>query len=153
MPAAPGQTPRAIQGGWGVGIPQNVDPAKRNAAWRALTWVTNKRINRYSIEAYQIDANRTSAFQDPALREQFPYLEHSLSAIENAVTIPTSRIPEFFQMNAQMNIEFKRGAHRRAGRQDRVRQRAGPVGGGSSQGGSPGMTGWGRSRTSCPIAG
>ena len=106
VPAGPGQTPRAIQGGWGVGIPANIDPAKRNAAWRALTWITNKRINRHSIEAYNIDANRTSAFKDPELQEKFPYLEHSLSAIENAVTIPTSRIPEFFQMNAMMNVEF-----------------------------------------------
>ena len=106
VPAGPGQTPRAIQGGWGVGIPANVDPAKKAAAWRALTWVTNKRINRHSIEAYNIDANRTSAFTDPELLEKFPYLEHALSAIENAVTIPTSRIPEFFQMNAMMNVEF-----------------------------------------------
>ena len=106
VPAGPGQTPRAIQGGWGVGIPANVDPAKRNAAWRALTWVTNKRINRHSIEAYNIDANRTSAFKDPELAEKFPYLEHALAAIENAVTIPTSRVPEFFQMNAMMNVEF-----------------------------------------------
>ncbi len=106
VPAGPGQIPRAIQGGWGVGIPKNVDPAKKNAAWRALTWITNKRINRYSIEAYQIDASRTSAFQDPALLEKLPHLTNSLNAIENAVTIPTSRIPEFFQMNDVMNVEF-----------------------------------------------
>jgi multiple sugar transport system substrate-binding protein len=108
VPAGAGQTPRAIQGGWGVGIPKNVDPAKKAAAWRALTWITNKRINRYEIEKYQIDANRSSAFNDPELVKELPYLPNSLKAIENADTIPTSRIPEFFQMNDVMNVEFNK---------------------------------------------
>ena len=108
VPAAQGQTPRAIQGGWGVGIPKNIDPAKRGAAWRALTWITNKAMNKYVIKQYQIDANRTSAFTDPELVAEFPYLPASLAAIENADTIPTSRIPEFFQMNDMMNVEFNK---------------------------------------------
>jgi ABC-type glycerol-3-phosphate transport system substrate-binding protein len=108
VPAGPGQTPRAIQGGWGVGIPKNVDPAKKGAAWRALTWITNKQMNRYVVEKYQIDANRTSAFADPQLIKALPYLPDSLKAIENADTIPTSRIPEFFQMNDVMNVEFNK---------------------------------------------
>ncbi len=106
VPADPGQTPRAVQGGWGVGIPKNVDPAKKAAAWRALTWITNKRYNRYGIEKYNIDASRKSAFTDPQLAAEFPYLKDSLAAIENAETIPTSRIPEFFQLNDAMNVEF-----------------------------------------------
>jgi ABC-type glycerol-3-phosphate transport system substrate-binding protein len=108
VPAAAGQTPSAIQGGWGIGIPKNVDPAKLGAAYRALTWISNKRINKYSIEKYQIDANRTSAFSDPDLLKEFPYLTDSLKAIENANTIPTSRIPEFFQLNDMMNVEFNK---------------------------------------------
>lgn len=44
-------------------------------------------------------------------------------------------------------------AMRRAGRQDRVRQRASPVGGSSAQGGSPGLNGRGPNRTSYSIAG
>jgi ABC-type glycerol-3-phosphate transport system substrate-binding protein len=108
VPAGAGQTPRAIQGGWGVGIPKNVDPAKKAAAWRALTWITNKKSNRYAIEKYQIDANRTSAFNDPDLLKQFPYLTDSAAAIANADIIPTARIDEFFQLNAVMNIEFNK---------------------------------------------
>ena len=50
VPAAPGQTPRAIQGGWGVGIPKNVDPAKKPAAWLALTWITSKAFNKYEVD-------------------------------------------------------------------------------------------------------
>jgi multiple sugar transport system substrate-binding protein len=108
VPANPGQMPRAIQGGWGVGIPKNVDPAKKGAAWRALTWITNKRSNRYAVEKYQIDANRTSAFNDPELIKALPYLPDSAAAIANADTIPTSRIDEFFQLNDVMNVEFNK---------------------------------------------
>jgi multiple sugar transport system substrate-binding protein len=108
VPAVPGQKPRAIQGGWGVGIPKNVDPAKKAAAWRALTWITNKKINRYEIEKYQIDANRISAFQDPELLKQFPYLTDSMQAIADADTIATAQIDEFFQLNDVMNVEFNK---------------------------------------------
>ncbi len=106
VPSGDGKSPRAIQGGWGIGIPKNSDPAKKDAAWLALTWITNKAVNRYSIEKYNIDANRTSAFTDPELVAKFPYLKDALTAIETADTIPTSRIPEFFQLNDVMNVEF-----------------------------------------------
>jgi multiple sugar transport system substrate-binding protein len=108
VPANPGQKPRAIQGGWGLGIPKNVDPAKKAAAWRALTWITNKRSNLYAVEKYQMDANRSSAFADPALLKSFPYLTDSAAAIANADTIPTSRIDEFFQLNDIMNVELNK---------------------------------------------
>jgi multiple sugar transport system substrate-binding protein len=108
VPANPDQKPRAIQGGWGLGIPKNVDPAKKAAAWRALTWITNKRSNLYAVEKYQMDANRSSAFADPALLKSFPYLTDSAAAIANADTIPTSRIDEFFQLNDIMNVELNK---------------------------------------------
>ena len=109
VPADPGQTPRAIQGGWGIGIPKNVDPAQegRRRGWRSPGSPT-RRSNRYAIEKYQIDANRTSAFTDPELVAKFPYLQDALTAIETADTIPTSRIPEFFQLNDIMNVEFNK---------------------------------------------
>ena len=83
-------------------------PAKKPAAWLALTWITNKMINKYEIQKYQIDANRTSAFSDAELVKAFPYLPDSMKAIENADTIPTSNIPEFFQLNDAMNVEFNK---------------------------------------------
>jgi multiple sugar transport system substrate-binding protein len=106
VPAAPGQRARAIQGGWGTAIPKNVDPAKKAAAWRALTWISNKRVNKYVIDKYQIDANRVSAFKDPELSARFPHLKDSLNAIETAETIPIARIDQFFELIDAMNIEF-----------------------------------------------
>ena len=93
-------------GAWA--FPKNVDPAKKAAAWRALTWITNKKTNIYEIEKYQIDANRTSAFADPELLKQFPYLPDSAQAIAVADIIPTSKIDEFFQLNDVMNVEFNK---------------------------------------------
>jgi len=43
---------------------------------------------------------------DPELVAKFPYLKDALTAIETADTIPTSLIPEFFQLNDVMNVEF-----------------------------------------------
>lgn len=108
VPADPGQASRAIQGGWGLGIPKNADPAKKAAAWRALTWITSKRVNEYSVEKYQIDANRISTFKNPDLVAKFPYLPDALHAAETAETIPTSLIDEFFQLNDVMNVEFNK---------------------------------------------
>jgi multiple sugar transport system substrate-binding protein len=106
VPANLGQTPRAIQGGWGMGIPKNADPAKKEAAWLALTWLTSKAFNKYEVETYQIDASRTSTYNDPDLVAKFPYLPDSLKAASTAEVIATSRIPEFFQLNDIMNVEF-----------------------------------------------
>jgi multiple sugar transport system substrate-binding protein len=106
VPAKPGETPRAIQGGWGVAIPKNADPAKKDAAWLALTWMTSKAFNKYEVEKYQIDASRTSAFTDPDLVAKLPYLPDALKAASTAEIIPTSLIPEFFQLNDMMNVEF-----------------------------------------------
>ncbi len=106
VPADPGQVPRAIQGGWGISIPKNADPAKKDAAWLTLAWFTSKRVNNYLVEAYQIDANRTSSFTDPALVAKFPYLPDALAAASNAQLLDTARLPEVFQLNDVMNVEF-----------------------------------------------
>lgn len=106
VPSAPGHDPRAIQGGWGLGIPKNADESKKAAAWRVLTWITNKRVNEYSVDKYQIDANRASTFRNPDLVAKFPYLPDALTAAQTAQTIPTSLIDEFFQLNDIMNVEF-----------------------------------------------
>lgn len=108
VPAAAGQTPQAILGGWGVGIPKNADPAKKPAAWRALTWMTNKAFNAYEAEHYQIDPSRNSTYNDPALVAKLPYLPTSGAANASAHTIETSVLDDFFGMNASMNVEFNK---------------------------------------------
>ncbi len=108
VPAGSGGKPSAILGGWGVGIPKNADPAKKKAAWRALTWITSKKFNMYEEQQYQIDASRNSAFNDPSLVKQFPYLPNAGYADEHAHVIETSILNEFFQLNSIMNVEFNK---------------------------------------------
>jgi multiple sugar transport system substrate-binding protein len=108
VPANAGETPRAILGGWGVGIPKNVDPEKLPAAWRALTWITSKAMNNYFTEQYQIDASRDSTYNDPALVAKFPYLPVAGQANASAQTIETSILDDFFAMNDAMNVEFNK---------------------------------------------
>jgi len=108
VPAAAGKTSQAILGGWGVGIPKNADPAKKAAAWRAITWMTSKALNNYEAEKYQIDASRNSTYNDPALVAKLPYLPISGAANAGAHTIETSVLDDFFGMNASMNVEFNK---------------------------------------------
>ncbi len=108
VPAAPGKTSQAILGGWGVGIPKNADPAKKAAAWRAITWLTSKAMNNYEAEKYQIDASRNSTYNDPALVAKLPYLPISGAANAGAHTIEISVLDDFFAMNAAMNVEFNK---------------------------------------------
>ncbi|MBA3234594.1 MAG: extracellular solute-binding protein [Chloroflexi bacterium] len=108
VPATPGETPRAILGGWGVGIPKNVDPALKPAAWRVLQWITSKEMNNYFTDAYQIDASRDSTYNDPELVADYPYLPVAGQANASAQTIETSILNDFFAMNDAMNVEFNK---------------------------------------------
>ena len=108
VPANEGFEHTAILGGWGTGIPANVDPAKKDAAWLALTWITNKATNNYFTEKYQIDASRDSTYVDPALVAQLPYLPIAGEANAKAQPIETTILDDFFGMNAAMNVEFNK---------------------------------------------
>jgi len=108
VPAGPGQKPRSILGGWGIGIPKNADETKKAAAWRALTWLTSKKTNRYEIEKYQVSPSRMSTFMEPDLVKRFPFLPDSANAIANAEIMPTAYIPEVFQLNAVLCVELNK---------------------------------------------
>jgi multiple sugar transport system substrate-binding protein len=108
VPAAPGQKQRSILGGWGIGIPKNADDAKKAAAWRALTWLTGKKANKYEVEKYQVSANRLSTFADPELVQKFPYLPASAQAIADAEVMTTAYVPEVFELNAALCVEFNK---------------------------------------------
>ena len=108
VPAAPGQKARSILGGWGVGIPKNADPAKKAAAWRALTWLTSKKANAFAVSKYQVSPSRASTFADPDLVKRFPFLPASAQAIADAEVMTTAYVPEVFQLNAALCVEFNK---------------------------------------------
>ena len=108
VPAAPGQKARSILGGWGVGIPKNADPAKKAAAWRALTWLTSTKANAFAVSKYQVSPSRASTFADPDLVKRFPFLPASAQAIADAEVMTTAYVPEVFQLNAALCVEFNK---------------------------------------------
>lgn len=106
VPADPGETGRAVRGGWGLGIPANADPAKKDAAWAVLSFLTSKAFEQAQVANYQTDPNRRSTFQEPELVEQLPYLPVAGEAAETAQMIELAAIPETFELIGEAAREF-----------------------------------------------
>jgi ABC-type glycerol-3-phosphate transport system substrate-binding protein len=106
MPADPGQTPRAVRGGWGLGIPKNLPDKNKDVAWHLLTYLTSKEFEKYQVGTYQTDPNRASTFIDPDLVSQLPYLPIAGEAAETAQILEVANIPETFEIVGAAAREF-----------------------------------------------
>lgn len=106
VPADPGQVGRAVRGGWGLGIPKNADPAKKDAAWAVLTYLTGKEFNDYQVATYQTDPNRRSTFSNPELVQKLRYLPVAGEAAESAQILELATIPETFELVGEAAREF-----------------------------------------------
>lgn len=106
MPADPGQTPRAIRGGWGLGIPKNLPQQNKDVAWHFMTYLTGKEFEKYQVEMYQTDPNRRSTFNDPDLVAALPYLPIAGEAAETAQILEIADIPETFEIVGAAAREF-----------------------------------------------
>ena len=106
LPADPGETGSAVRGGWGLGIPANADPAKKDAAWAVLSFLTSKEFEQAQVANYQTDPNRRSTFQDPELVAEFPYLPVAGEQAEAARMLELAAIPETFELVGEASREF-----------------------------------------------
>lgn len=106
VPADPGETGSAVRGGWGLGIPANADPARTDAAWAVLSFLTSKEFEQAQVGTYQTDPNRRSTFEDPGLVEQLPYLPVAGEAAETAQMLELASIPETFELVGEAAREF-----------------------------------------------
>jgi multiple sugar transport system substrate-binding protein len=106
MPADAGQTPRAIRGGWGLGIPKNLPDRNKDVAWHFLTYLTSKEFEKYQVGTYQTDPNRASTFIDPDLVSKLPYLPVAGEAAESAQILEVANIPETFEIVGAAAREF-----------------------------------------------
>jgi multiple sugar transport system substrate-binding protein len=106
LPADPGETGSAVRGGWGLGIPANADPAKKDAAWAVLSFLTSREFERAQVANYQTDPNRRSTFNDPELVDQLPYLPIAGQQAEAAQMLPLAAIPETFELVGEASREF-----------------------------------------------
>lgn len=106
MPADDGQTPRAVRGGWGLGIPKNLPDERKDVAWHLLTYLGSKEFEKYQVSSYQTDPNRRSTFEDADLVAQLPYLPVAGAAAESAQILETAIIPENFELVGEAAREF-----------------------------------------------
>ena len=106
MPADAGQTPRAVRGGWGLGIPKNLPDKNKDVAWHFLTYLTSAEFEKYQVKTYQTDPNRASTFIDPELVADLPYLPIAGEAAESAQILEVANIPETFAIVGEAAREF-----------------------------------------------
>jgi ABC-type glycerol-3-phosphate transport system substrate-binding protein len=106
MPADAGQTPRAVRGGWGLGIPKNLPDKNKDVAWHFLTYLTSAEFEKYQVKTYQTDPNRASTFIDPDLTATLPHLPIAGEAAESAQILEVADIPETFAIVGEAAREF-----------------------------------------------
>ncbi len=106
LPADAGETGSAVRGGWGLGIPANADPAKKDAAWAVLSFLTSREFEQAQVANYQTDPNRRSTFSDPELVAQLPYLPVAGQSAETAQMLELAAIPETFELVGEAAREF-----------------------------------------------
>jgi len=82
MPGGHGES-----GGWGWGIPKNVSPEEKQAAWTFIQWVQSKPVE---IErALQGHAPvRADVYKDPAVLAKFPYYQTAEQVVASGKSFP-----------------------------------------------------------------
>jgi multiple sugar transport system substrate-binding protein len=82
-------------GGWGMGINADIDPAKQEAAWQFIKWLTSapvqKEFNMLGAGSYI----RKSTLADPELNAKYPFLPIIAKSFENADGDYRPRIPQY----------------------------------------------------------
>lgn len=82
-------------GGWGMGINADIDPAKQEAAWKFIKWLTSpavqKEFNMEGAGSYI----RKSTLADPDLNAKYPFLPVLAKSFENADGDYRPRIPQY----------------------------------------------------------
>ncbi len=106
MPADAGQTPRAIRGGWGLGIPKNLPEERKGPAWHLLTYITSAEFDKFQFATAQTDPNRSSTFLDPELVAKYPYLPAAGEATKTAQILEVGNIPQTFEIVGAAAREF-----------------------------------------------
>lgn len=105
MPADDGN-PRAIRGGWGLGIPKNLPQANKDAAYHLITYLTSKDFEKYQVMTYETDPNRSSTGADSEIVAALPYIPEAVKAIERAQMLEIANIPEALEIVGKVAREI-----------------------------------------------
>ena len=106
VPADAGQTPRAIRGGWGLGIPKNLPAPRQGPAWHLMTYITSAAFDKFQFAQAQTDPNRSSTYIDPELVAKYPHLPVAGEAVQSAQILEVANIPQTFEIVGAAAREF-----------------------------------------------
>jgi len=81
-------------GGFSLGVNAFSSPEEQAAAWLFIQWITSEEMARPYVEAGGV-SGRTSVYEDPEIRERYPYVEPLVASWENAVPFFRPRFPEW----------------------------------------------------------
>ncbi len=82
MPGGHGES-----GGWGWGIPTNVSPEAKDAAWKFITWVQGKKIAvKRAMEGHA--PVRSDVFEDEGVLAKYPFYSHGLDVVASGKSFP-----------------------------------------------------------------
>lgn len=87
MVHAPGQSPGACLGGWGLGIARSTRHPEE--AWKALQYFTSREAQKQFILQAGYVPSRRELFTDPEVVAQYPHFPQLLEVVEQAVLRPT----------------------------------------------------------------
>jgi multiple sugar transport system substrate-binding protein len=118
MPADDGN-PRAIRGGWGLGIPANLPQEAKDCAWHILTQITSAEFEQHQVLNYQTDPNRSSTAT--AVVDALPYMPMAVEALETAQILEFATLPQTFDIVGVMTREAN---HASSGTTDAATARA-----------------------------
>ena len=94
-PSAKGLPPKYGVGGWGMAINADIDPAKKEAAWRFIKWLTSPAVHK----AFNLEGAgsflRKSEMTDKDLAAKFPFLPVIATTFEHGDGDYRPRIPQY----------------------------------------------------------
>lgn len=82
MPGGHGES-----GGWGWGIPSNVSPEEKQAAWTFIQWVQSKKTETERALLGHAPV-RADVYQDPAVLAKFPYYQTAQQVVASGKSFP-----------------------------------------------------------------
>lgn len=74
-PARPGLTPISPMGGYSLGIPNNIEPARIATAWRAIEYLTSPPLLKFYAQNGCLVSARFSVSADPEVKAMSPVIE------------------------------------------------------------------------------
>jgi multiple sugar transport system substrate-binding protein len=110
MPQEPGKTQVYSAGGWSLGL--NNYSANKDAAWKFIVWATGAKAQRemglVGMKLFS-DFPRASLYDDPELKQIYPYLPTQLYVLQNGngkITRPP--IPLYFTLEGLYGLQLNR---------------------------------------------